>query len=239
MILSGEGSHRLHVHQAVGNVTGHSRDGGLPLIDQCLAATDEAEDIGQHRRSGALSAAGETPASWATINGAVEQADVGQCRQYQCRHRDQPVAGQLTAVVAQDQHHRRLAGGRTAARYVRAVAGFGPSHPSSFHAAGEQPARRCCRMDKVEAIEYRKPRESKSLQIQRRTRFESRSRRQIQCGRSRATSSPRLRTPTLANTDFRWSCTVWAEMNRRPAMSVVECPAITSRQMSRSRSVNP
>jgi hypothetical protein len=43
-ILSGEGSHRRHVHQAVGNVTGHSCDGGLPLIDECLAATDKRRD---------------------------------------------------------------------------------------------------------------------------------------------------------------------------------------------------
>ncbi len=43
-ILSGEGSHRLHVHQAVGNVARHSCDGGLPLVDECLAATDKRRD---------------------------------------------------------------------------------------------------------------------------------------------------------------------------------------------------
>ena len=58
-------------------------------------------------------------------------------------------------------------------------------------------------------------------------------------GLSRATSSPRLRTATLAKTDLRWSCTVLTEMNRRPAMSAVECPAITSWQMSRSRGDSP
>ena len=54
-------------------------------------------------------------------------------------------------------------------------------------------------------------------------------------GRSRATSSPRLRTPTLENTDFRWSCTVLAEMKRRPAMSAAEWPAITSTDVALAR----
>lgn len=51
-------------------------------------------------------------------------------------------------------------------------------------------------------------------------------------GRSRATSSPRLRTPTLENTDFRWSCTVLAEMKRRPAITSTDV-ALARRQTIR------
>ncbi len=41
-------------------------------------------------------------------------------------------------------------------------------------------------------------------------------------GLIRATSSPRLRTATLAKIDFRWSCTVFGEMNSCAAISAVE-----------------
>ena len=43
-VLGGERPHRLHVHQAVGDVAGHPRDGRLPLVDQRLAAPDQRRD---------------------------------------------------------------------------------------------------------------------------------------------------------------------------------------------------
>ena len=58
-------------------------------------------------------------------------------------------------------------------------------------------------------------------------------------GRSRATRSPRERTPTLSNTDLRWSWTVCGLTNSRAAISVVDPPAITSRLTSRSRRLRP
>ena len=57
--------------------------------------------------------------------------------------------------------------------------------------------------------------------------------------RSRPTRSRRLRTPTLSNTDLRWSCTVCAEMCSVFAMALVESPRSTCRATSSSRAVRP
>ena len=47
-------------------------------------------------------------------------------------------------------------------------------------------------------------------------------------------SSRRLRTPTFSKTDFRWSCTVWREMNSRPATRACRGPRRAARR-SRAR----
>src|SRR5439155_11286789 len=44
------------------------------------------------------------------------------------------------------------------------------------------------------------------------------------------TSSRRLRAPVLPKMDFRWSCTVLAEMDRRCAISAVDSPRAVSAQ---------
>src|SRR5919198_547248 len=53
-----------------------------------------------------------------------------------------------------------------------------------------------------------------------------------------ATSSRRLRTPTLSNTDFRWSWTVCSEMCSWAASADVERPRVTCRTSSASRAVS-
>jgi hypothetical protein len=40
-------------------------------------------------------------------------------------------------------------------------------------------------------------------------------------GCNRATNSPRLLTPVLANTDFKWSCTVFGVTNKWAAIAAV------------------
>jgi hypothetical protein len=44
VLLRGEGPHRLHVHQTVGDMPGHPRDRGLPLVDECLPPADQRCD---------------------------------------------------------------------------------------------------------------------------------------------------------------------------------------------------
>ncbi len=46
-LLGGEGAHRVHVHQRVGHMARHARDGLLAPVDQLLAASDER--CGAHR----------------------------------------------------------------------------------------------------------------------------------------------------------------------------------------------
>ncbi len=66
------------------------------------------------------------------------------------------------------------------------------------------------------------------------------SRQGLRCPDSRwPTRSRRLRTPTLSNTDLRWSCTVCVEMCSEFEIALVESPRSTSRATSSSRVVSP
>lgn len=56
---------------------------------------------------------------------------------------------------------------------------------------------------------------------------------------SRATSSPRLDTPTFSKIALQWSRTVWGDRNRCAAISPVSMPRVMHVTTSRSRTVRP